>query len=360
MKKIIFLLLLLMIATCLHAQYESIPSVDKVTQTHDSLLVFFSGKLHFDNKLYDHAIHDLEDYVHGNPDGLFAAEAMYFVGKSYVALDSLNTAISVFEKNYEDYTLDDYGILSLMEIGNIYFSLKDYEKAKLYYTHFIYFNSPLKDKDHAFLQIEKCNYYLGIYEDPTEIYTQFIKKYPKSSKMPKLQFELANYYVTIQNYDEAIKEYTSLIDTHPHATWLDSVYYNLSIVYKTQSKWEKSVETTIALLNRYPNSKLKSVSYELFIDGLVANHQFLQAIDTLNYIIEAAPQEEKNEYYQLLAQIYEELGLNKELVYIYQIMIQNETDAETAALLRLKLELIKAKTGTEEDTLKPIDHELDR
>ncbi|OPX25149.1 MAG: hypothetical protein B1H05_04245, partial [Candidatus Cloacimonas sp. 4484_140] len=129
MKKIIFVLLLLMIATCLHAQYESIPSVDKVTQTHDSLLVFFSGKLHFDNKLYDQAIHDLEDYVHGNPDGLFAAEAMYFVGKSYVALDSLNTAISVFEKNYEDYTLDDYGILSLMEIGNIYFSLKDYEKA---------------------------------------------------------------------------------------------------------------------------------------------------------------------------------------------------------------------------------------
>ncbi len=360
MKKIILVLLFLISAVSLYAQYESIPIVDEVTHTHDSLLVFFSGKLHFDNELYDQAIQDLEDYVHDNQDGLFAAEAMYFVGKSYIALDSLNTAISVLEKNYEDYTFDDYGILSLMEIGNIYFSLEDYEKAKLYYTNFIYFNSPLKDKDHAFLQIEKCNYYLGIYEDPTEIYTQFIKKYPKSSKMPKLQFELANYYVTIQNYDEAIKEYTSLIDTHPHSTWLDSVYYNMSIVYKTQNKWDKTVETTIALLNRFPNSELKSDSYELFIDGLVANHQFLQAIDTLNYIIEAAPQEEKNEYYQLLAQIYEELGLNKELVYIYQIMIQNETDAETAALLRLKLELIKAKTGTDEDTLKPIDHELNR
>jgi len=360
MKKVIFLLLLLMIATFLHAQNELIPIADKNTQTHDSLLVFFSGKLHFDNELYDQAIQNLEDYVHDNPDGLFAAEAMYCVGKSYVALDSLNTAISVLEKNYEDFTLDDYGILSLMEIGNIYFSLKDYEKAKLYYIHFIYFNSSLKDKDHAFLQIEKCNYYLGFYENPTEIYTQFMIKYPKSSKIPRLQFELANYYVTIQNYDEAIKEYTSLIETYPYSAWLDSVYYNLSIVYKTQNRWEKTIETTIDLLNRYPNSELRSNSYEMFIDGLVANQQFLQAIDTLNYIIEAAPQKEKNEYYQLLAHIYEELGLNKELVYIYQIMIQNETDAETAALLRLKLELIKAKTGTGEDTLKPIDNELDR
>jgi len=360
MKKNIFLLLLLIIATCLHAQYEPTPIVDKDTQTHDSLIVFFSGKFHFDNELYGQALQDLENYVHGNPDGLFAAEAMYFAGKSYVALDSTNTAISVFDKNYEDYPFDDYGILSLREIGNIYFSLMDYEKAKLYYTHFIYFNSSLKDKDHAFLQIEKCNYYLGFYDNPTEIYTQFIKKYPKSSKVPKLHFELANYYVTIQNYDEAIKEYTSLIETYPHSTWLDSVYYNLSIVYKTQNKWDKTVETTIALLNRFPDSDLKSNSYEMFIDGLVANQQFLYAIDTLNYIIEVAPQEEKNEYYQLLAQIYEELGLNKELVYIYQIMIQNETDAETAALLRLKLELIKAKTGTDEDTLKPIDHELDR
>ena len=103
MKKILLVLLFLISAASLYAQYEPIPIVDEVTQTHDSLLVFFSGKLHFDNELYDQAIQDLEDYVHDNQDGLFAAEAMYFVGKSYVALDSLNTAISVLEKNYEDF-----------------------------------------------------------------------------------------------------------------------------------------------------------------------------------------------------------------------------------------------------------------
>lgn len=360
MKKIIIILFFLLSTTSLSAQLEYIPVVEEEAQINDSLIVFFTGKFDFDNKLYDQAIRGLEEYARDNPNGLFTAEAMYLVGKSYVALDSTNTAISVLEKNYKDYPLDDYGILSLREIGNIYFSQKEYQKAKFYYTQFIYFNSPLKDKDHAFLQIEKCNYYLGIYENPTEIYTQFINKYPKSSKVPKLQFELANYYVTVHNYDEAINEYTFLIETHPYCTWLDSVYYNLSIVYKSQNNWEKTVETTIALLNRFPHSELRSDSYELFIDGLVANHKFLQAIDTLNYIIETAPQEEKNEYYQLLARIYEELGLNKELVYIYQIMIENETDVETAALLRMKLELIKAKTGTDEDTLKPIDNERDR
>jgi len=360
MKKILIILVFLLSTASLHAQLELNSVVDKEGQNQDSLIVFFTGKLDFDNKLYGQSIKGLQEYARDNPNGLFVAEAMYVIGKSYVALDSMNTAILVLEKNYKYYPLDDYGILSLREIGNIYFSQKDYKKAKLYYTQFIYFNSPLKDKDHAFLQIEKCNYYLGLYSNSTEIYTQFIKKYPKSSKVPRLQFELANYDVTVHNYDEAINEYTFLIETYPHCTWLDSVYYNLSIVYKSQNNWEKTIETTIALLNRFPDSKLKSDSYELFIDGLVANHQFLQAIDTLNYIIETAPQEEKNEYYQLLARIYEELGLNTELVYIYQIMIENETDVEAAALLRLKLELFKAKTGTDEDTLKPIDNELDR
>ncbi len=359
MKKILFILIFLISTASLCAQVELHTVVNKEVQNQDSLIVFFTGKFDFENELYAQAITELKEYVHDNPNGLFFAEAMYLVGKSYAALDSTNTALSVLEKNYKDYPLDDFGILSLREIGNIYFSQKNYEKAKHYYTQFIYFNSPLKDKDHAFLQVEKCNYYLGIYKNPTEIYTQFIKKFPLSSKVPKLQFELANYYVTVRNFDEAIREYTFLIDTYPHCTWLDSVYYNLSIVYKSQNNWDKTVETTIALLNRFPHSELKSDSYELFINGLVANHQFLQAIDTLNYIIETTPQEEKNEYYQLLAKIYEELGLNKELVYIYQIMIDNETDVETAALLRLKLELIKAKTGTGEDTLKPIDNELD-
>ncbi len=359
MKKVLFILTFLLFTTSLLAQHEINPAVNIEGQDNDSLIVFITGKFDFENKLYDKAINGLKEYALDNPNGLFSAEAMYLAGKSYVALDSINTAIHVLEKNHDDYPLDEYGILSLREIGNIYFSQKDYEKAILYYTQFIYFNSPLKDKDHAFLQIEKCNYYLGLYKNPTEIYTQFIKKYPLSSKVPKLQFELANYYVTVHNYDEAINEYSFLIETYPHCTWLDSVYYNLSIVYKSQNNWGKTVETTIDLLNRFPDSDLKSNSYELFIDGMIANHQFLRAIDTLNYIIENAPQEEKNEYYQLLAQIYEELGLNTELVYIYQIMIENETDVETAALLRLKLELIKAKTGTDEDTLKPIDNEPD-
>jgi len=359
MKKIIILLLLLIMHTILFAQQES-DTVSNNNQNSDKFILFINGSYSFEHKLYDQAIQKLLEYAETDKSNLFAAEAMYLVGKSYAALDSIDTAISILEQTYEDYPFDDFGVRSLYEIGNIYFAQKEYQKAQLYYTRFIYFNSPLKVKDEAFLQIEKCNYYSGIYKNPTEIYLKFIEKYPRSSLVPKLRFELANYYVTILDYPAAVKEYNSIIDTYPHCTWLDSVYYNLSLVHKTQNNWEETVNTTITLLNRYPDSKLKSTTYELFINGLIANHQFLQAIDTLNYIIETAPQHERNEYYQLLAQIYEELGLVKELVYIYQIMIQNETDPEKAALLRLKLELIKAQTGTGEDTLKPIDHNLNR
>jgi len=302
----------------------------------------------------------MSSYIQHNPKGLFASEALYLIGKSYAAIDSLDKAIATLERNGELFTEEEFGKLSFFEIGNIYYQIESYDKAKLYYTHFIYFNSDQTIKDKAFLKIEKCNYYLGLYKSPIDIYEQFIKKYPLSPLVPELKVELANYYFSVQNYTEAIQEYKNIIEDFSECTWLDSVYFNLSKAYIKIGEWDMSAQTIHQLITRHPQSTHIPDAYRMLIDGFVSEKKFLSAIDTLNAIIEKTPVEKRNTYYEILTHIYEELGLNQELVYIYQIMIQQETDAEKAALLRLKLETIKKRTGKDEDSLKVINHELKR
>jgi len=366
MKQIILILLSCLIISVLSAQdridepLDSLLSPAGTSHASDSLMHFFSGKLYFDNELYLHAIEQMTHYVIHNPNGLFASEALFYIGRSYVALDSTSRAIGIFQKTSELFTFDEFGILSLLEIAEVYFSKKDYDLAKLFYTHFIYFNIDLKYKDNAFLMIEKCNYYFGLYESPTEIYRQFIKKYPNSSLIPKLKLELAKYYYSIQEYSQAIIEYNQILHEFSAIANIDSVYFTLAQAYRNIGELNKSMEMINKLVTHHPQSPLKVQAYQMLIDRLVSEHKFLSAIDTLNKIIEKTPLEERNSYYSILAQIYEELGLNQELVYIYQIMIQQETDVEKSALLRLKLETIKAKTGKTEDSLKPINHKLER
>ncbi len=339
---------------------ETLLEFSEQSDPSDSLSNFFAGKLYFDNELFPQAIERLTDYVQYNPHGIFTSEALYVIGRSYAASDSLEKALQVLKFNSEHFTYDEFGIKSLSTIGDIYFDIGDYTLAKLYYTHFIYFNSELQRKDEIFLNIEKCNYYLGLYNSPAEIYKQYIQKYPKSELVPELKLELAKYYFSIEDYEGAIEVYNNIIDEYSGYSWVDSVYFHLTEAYKQIGKWDKSIETINQLVSRFPNSPLKSKAYRMLIDGFIAEKKFLFAIDTLNSIIENSPIEQRNTYYEILAQIYEELGLNQELVYIYQIMIQQETDVEKAALLRLKLETIKKRTGESEDSLKPIDQEMDR
>ncbi|MBC8526120.1 MAG: tetratricopeptide repeat protein [Candidatus Cloacimonetes bacterium] len=324
----------------------------------DSIFNYFSGILFYQNRNLLNAISFFEQYLNENPEGRFASSSLYHIAESYLNLHFSEMAIAIFSEVNNKFPFSRYGILSLKKLGDIYFSKENYSKAKLFYTNFIYHNIDLELKDFAFFQIERCNYYLEIYTEPTEIFNNFLIKYPQSKLCPELIFELGNYYFKVKKFKVAIKEYNRITKIKPEVSWLDSVYFQLSLSYKYLNDWKNSILTIKELLNRFPDTKLKNQAYDIFIDKLLSEKDFLSAIDILNSIINTTPQEERNEYYQILANIYEQLGLYKEVLYIYQIMLINEKIEENKEILRSKIAELEKITEALGNSIKPLNNNI--
>ncbi|MEA3474915.1 MAG: tetratricopeptide repeat protein [Candidatus Cloacimonadota bacterium] len=317
----------------------------------DSPFLYFSGKMLQQNREYYESIAYFEEYLCKNPEDSLSLYALFNIADSYLMLDYTDMAFTIFSELNDRFPFSKLGILSLKKMGDIYFSREDYSKAKLLYQNFVYHNFDLDIKDYAFFQIERCNYYLGITKHPTEIFQNFIKKYPRSKLCPELRFELGNYYFKIRKYAESINEYNKIVDINPEVSWLDSVYFQLALIYHEQKDWKNTIKNINNLTQNFPESNFKKKAYKLLIDGLLAENNFLLAINTLNSTIQSTRHDERNEYYQMLADIYEKFGLYNEVMDIYQIMLQNENDEEKKEMLHNRISELRKKTGKIEDSL---------
>ena len=325
--------------------------------TGDSLFLYFSGKMFKQNADYYESISYFEEYINQNPEDTLSSYALFNIAESYRNLDFTDMALTVFIELNNRFPLSKQGILALKKMGDIYFSREEYSKAKLLYHNFIYYNSNLDIKDYVFFQIERCNYYLGITEQPTDIFENFLEKYPRSKFCPELRFELGNYYFKIGKFSESIKEYNKIIDIKPEVSWLDSVYLQLSLIYHEQKDWKNATKNIHNLIYNFPESSLKITAYQLLIDGLLVENNFLLAINTLNSTIQSTHPDERNEYYKMLARIYEKLGLYSEVVDIYQIILNNEKSEEKQELLRNKITNLKNELGEPKDSLNNSDNQ---
>ena len=359
MKKFILFIILILFSTQLwsnesefkYGTFDSLFIFQKGEIKGDSLFLYFSGKMLHQNEDYYESIAYFEEFLNNHPSDSLSSYALFNIAESYLKMDFTEMAFTIFTELNDRFPFSKPGILALKQKGDIYFSKEDYSKAKLLYQNFIYHNIDLNIKDNAFFQIERCNYYLELYEYPTDIFQNFLKKYPHSKICPDLRFELGNYYFKIGKYTESINEYKKIINMQPEVSWLDSVYFQLSSIYHKQKDWKNATKNIHNLIQNFPESILKIPAYQLLIDGLLEENNFLLAINTLNSTIQSTHPDERNEYYKMLARIYEKLGLYNEVIDIYQIMLNNEKDEEKQELFRNKISNLRKKIGEPEDSL---------
>ena len=332
--------------------FDSLFTFEKGKIELDTFSLFFSGKIFYNNKMYFPAIQYLEEYLSQNSDGTYIPNALFFIADSYKKLHLDYMALIIFSELNDKFPSSKFGIFALKKMGDIHFSKEKYARAKLSYFDFLYHNFDLSIKDSAFYQIERCNYYLGLYSYPRDIFTNFWKKFPHSKLCQNLRFELGNYYFNIEKYSEAIIEYENLLSDFSELSWMDSVFYQLAVSYFNQNDFINSKKNIDLLLKNFPETKLRKKVYKFLLSSLLAEGSFLSAIDTLNSLISSSPDEEKNEYYQQLANIYEKIGLRKELIDIYRIMLNNEEDKEAKKIIIEKIRNIELNYFDNEDSLK--------
>jgi TolA-binding protein len=351
MKKVFLILICIFLSLQLWGEetekkpitFDSLFIFEKGEIGRDSLILYLTGKMFWQNGDFFESIPYLEAYLYQNPEAEFSPDALLYIADSYQKLDLSAMGLKIFSELNNRFPFSKSGIWALKKMGDIYFSKKDYSRAKLLYLNFIYHNFNLKLKDSAFFQIERCNFYLGIYQHPTEIFQNFLQKYPKSKLCPELKFELGNYYFSIGEFSNAISKYNELIKTIPEISWLDSVYFQLAMTYHAQRDWKNAIKILKPFPNKFPKSSLRNQAYQLLIECFLAEKNYLAAIDSLNSLIKRTPTENKNKYYLQLVNIYEELGLYNEVIDIYQIMLHNKKDETMQERLKEKIKDLRLK-----------------
>ena len=160
------------------------------------------GESHFNLKEYDSALPFLVSYK--GKKGKWDNTDFYQLGYTYFKLKRFEKAISQFNKIIiADNAMAQNAYYHLAEcylqLGSKYSALNAFKKAfNLSYDLII--------KEDAFLNYAKLSYEIGNpYENPTEVLSLFIKKYPKNELINEIKTLLVESYVTKKNYYEALK-----------------------------------------------------------------------------------------------------------------------------------------------------------
>ncbi len=216
---------------------------------------------------------------------------------------------------------DSLSYNSLEEVADLYFSQKNYLKAKLYYSQLFHKLTNQEKREEVYLLLEQCNYYLKNYETPAQVYYNFIQKFPDSPRVPEFRYKLALFFEQLQQYNRAITEYKILVENYPQQVPVDSLYFQIALLYKKQKNFSKSISILDTLIENFSESELIHKAYQCKIDNYLADLDYRSAINLLVDLIEQSDSTETRiKFYQQLANIYERIGVFEEMINIYQIL----------------------------------------
>jgi TolA-binding protein len=308
----------------------------------------YAGTLFFEKALYlmATAYYELERYsqlvtnVHQilknapSSSTVWRAETYYMIGEGYYALGKYSEAARIYElvsKNFPTSRLltrayqaisscyaqrgeydragevqekalvmaqeegGEVSDLTLLEMGNIQFNKKEYEKAISYYEEFVkrspgnprvsqalyqegialyrleYFSEAIKKwekvaREHeqdelaprALLQAGKTYFGLGKYSQALSIYQRLREKYPGSEMVKDAVLQVGQCYYNQGKIQDAITQYEKFIKDYPDDERVGAVLEQLQMSYYRQGK---SIEELEKLIAQFPKSRFAADTY---------------------------------------------------------------------------------------------------
>ncbi len=192
---------------------ESLSFLEKaesIKPNHQQVLLT-SGLIYMSLAKYEIALEKFRKLYELHPDD---PVYQYRLGLSYKSLGDYSNAIQFLEKaEKSNFTFKENVLLNL---ADIYFELKDYEKSSFYYDELKKIKPDLEEVQQSKQNVkiakllEKGNQFFNrrMYKDAEEIYKKIIEKYP-SEKIGYIQLGLLKLYMN--QYKEAIQNFNKAI-----------------------------------------------------------------------------------------------------------------------------------------------------
>ncbi len=216
------------------------------------------------------AIERFETFLKYNRPGMETAEALHYLGMSYEAAGQPDHAYRLYDRltiEYPSYP----GILDIyFKLGTTSLAAGSYTKAKHAFLNYTANADTSEERyDEALLNLERINFKTGIYSSEIEIYEHFVSNYPGSRLVPKMLFDLANYYRLSGNTIEAIDKYRILLSNPLYEAYADSAAFLIADTYAEMDKLDQAV----AFLSSFLFESADSVRTQRYLLRIGAIHE---------------------------------------------------------------------------------------
>ena len=276
-------------------------AIQQKEKSYSGPAIFWRGELAYRTEQYDQAINFFSNYLSAGSASLGEANeanALYSLGYAYFEKEEYKKALSYFEKiKPASLTVSNEvkGEVQIL-IADCYFMLKNIAKAKSIYTTVNQRGG--EGADYALFQLSLIE---GIKspEGKINLLKEAEKKYPASDYRPLIFMELADTYLSEEQFESAIpylQRIPQLVDKDDEM--IPDVMLKLGIAYYNTDQTQLAIDRYKALISSYPSTqqaaealesakilfveKGKLEDYETFLQGSGKSLTTLQK-DSLRY-----------------------------------------------------------------------------
>ena len=217
------------------------------------LSMFYQTKIDYEKSLL-YALESYRTYKKLNPNNEYYIWTVMNLGNIYEALKEYDTALSCYNQSYRLSVQKNYESLAYQSTINkalIYYHNKDYEKAKDEFLKAVPFYKKINDTEELsiiYLNTAIMHQHLGNFEEALKLSLKSLK-YAREAVSKEVETKalltLALTYKKKKDYEKAEKYYLESIALAEKAGLLKSLktaYNNMAVLYKTTGKYKKGYE----------------------------------------------------------------------------------------------------------------------
>lgn len=206
-----------------------------------------------------------------SPESRFYSEAVYELGRAYIAANKTTEARTCFEGLLEDSKDSTYMAKSLIELAMIFRNAKKYDAALDYYKQVVEKMPQTEYSDDALAAIE------SIYQskaDP-QSYLDYLAEIGRSgmkteSEKEAMIFNAAEQIYLSEDYEKALASLEKYLGQYPSSRMADKAYYYMADSYRKLGQKEKACDTYAKVVSLGSGSyqELALVHYAELAQGL--------------------------------------------------------------------------------------------
>ncbi|WP_066631152.1 tetratricopeptide repeat protein [Labilibacter marinus] len=191
-------------------------------------------------KQHDSKISELNTLINKYPNSNYVDDALYEMGKSYVAMNDLNNAIRKYKTIKEKYPSSSYSKKAMLQLGLVYYNSSDYENSMAFYKRVVNEFPGSQESTESLLGIR------NIYMDKSDLdgYVRYTKTLGSFAQVDEREQDSLSYVSAERYYMEskcniAINNFKRYLKKYPQGMFvLNANYYMADCLYKQGDKFD--------------------------------------------------------------------------------------------------------------------------